>query len=147
MKSRSRTEARPPRTTRLPWYLPESRAIGATPASLEMVLLDKVPTSGFRHHAGHGAVGHALDGAKGLVEFTPQRILLDELGDALLQVADLTVHKGQQLGERGLHRAVGDQPLLVQLGGADVGELAQARDQRTQMLLALRSQARGPRLL
>jgi len=39
--------ARTPGTVRLPWYLLESRASSATPASLEMVLLDRVmPISG-----------------------------------------------------------------------------------------------------
>jgi hypothetical protein len=48
---------------------------GATPASLEMVLLDQGPDlRHFGHDAGDGAVGHALDGAEGLIELAPQRV-------------------------------------------------------------------------
>lgn len=59
------------------------------------------------------------------------------------QIANLAGLEGEQLGEGGLHGAgaVDDQPLLVQLRGAYVHELPQTRDQRTQMLLALRGLA------
>ena len=55
-------------------------------------------------------------------------------------------HEGQQPGKGGLHGAVRDQALLVQLRRADVGELAQPRHQGAQVLLVLRGQARGRRL-
>ena len=39
----------------------------------------------FGHEAGDGAVGHALDGAEGLVEFAPQRVGVDQRSDLLFQ--------------------------------------------------------------
>ncbi len=60
--------------------------------------------------------------------------------------SDLAGDEGQQFGEGGLHGAVRDQALLVQLRRTDFGELAEARDQRAQVLLVLRGQAHRRRL-
>jgi hypothetical protein len=48
------------------------------------------------HHAGHGAVGNAFDGAEGEIEFAPQRVLLEEPGDLLLEGADLLLDHVQE---------------------------------------------------
>jgi hypothetical protein len=114
---------------------------------LETVLLDKAPISGISAMMRDGAVGDAFDGAEGVVEFAPQRVGFDQRGDLLLEGADLAGDHGQKLFERRLHRAVGNQALLIELRGADAGELAQAGDERAQMLLALRGQACRRRVL
>lgn len=44
-------------------------------------------------------------------------------------------HDGRQFIERGQHGSIHDEPLLVQLRGADFSELTQARNQGAQVLL------------
>ena len=90
----------------------------------------------FSHDAGYGAVGDALDGAEGEVEFAPERVSGEKLGDGCGEGLHLAFEQCKDLGEGGLDGGVGDEPLLVLLRGAEVGELAQAGDQRAQMLLA-----------
>ncbi len=84
--------------------------------------------------------GYAAQRAEGLIQFAPQRILGNEVGDGLLQIVDLPLYQLQQFVEVALHGRVGDEPLLIALRGAYSGELAQARHQRAQMLLRGRGQ-------
>ena len=122
---------------------PSRVASGATPASLETVLLDKrSDLRHLRHEPGHGAVGHALDGAEGVVELPPQRVGVDQRGDAsVLERVDLGGETARSSSNEACTAGSVTRPLLVELSGADVSKLAQARDQRTQMLLAGRGQA------
>ena len=87
------------------------------------------------HDAGDGAVGDALDGAEGEVELAPERVGVDVLGDGFCEVGDLAFEQVEDLGEGGLDAGIGDEPLLVLLRGAELGELAQAGDERAQLLL------------
>ena len=89
----------------------------------------------FGHEAGNGAVGHALDGAEGVIEVVPERVGVDELGDAVLQLADLGGEEGEQAGEGFEHDRVGDQEPLLELGSAGFGELAQAGDERAELIV------------
>jgi hypothetical protein len=89
-----------------------------------------------RHETGYGAIGYALDGTEDLIELMPERVLGNKLCDGCFQLADLTGDDGQQFVDEGHDSRVGDQAGLIQLCGADLGELAQASDQGAQLLLA-----------
>ena len=54
---------------------------------------------------------------------------------------DLFGEEGEHRAEAVLYRGIGDQTLLVQLRGANLGELAQTRDAGAQLELCRRSQA------
>jgi hypothetical protein len=71
-----------------------------------------------------------------MIEFPPQRVLRDQGGNGLFQFAHLPFQHGQQFGEGVLHDRLGDEPKLVALRSAHGGKLAQACDQRAQLLLA-----------
>ena len=72
----------------------------------------------------------------------PERVLGDELGDGAFQLADLASDNGQQFIDEGHDSRVGDQAGLIELRGADLGELAQAGDQGTELQLAGRGETR-----
>ena len=95
------------------------------------------------HQMSHGASGHSLDGTEGLVQLTHNGSAAMCPAMALLQLPDLSIHQRQQLLDAGQHRGLVDKAALIALSGAHQGELAQARDQRTQLPLAGRRQNLG----
>jgi len=68
-----------------------------------------------------GAVGDAFDGTEGVIEFSPERVLLDEGGDLGCELIDLPVEDGEKFLEAGLDARLGDEPLLIELRGAPGG--------------------------
>jgi hypothetical protein len=51
--------------------------------------LENAPISGIPNPAGHGTGGPALDGAKGLIEFPPYRVLVQQRGNSFCCVGEL----------------------------------------------------------
>ena len=149
MNRMSRTEARPPRTARLPWCLPESSRQRRHSGQLGDGLVgQRADLRHLGHDAGHGAIGHALDGAERLIQFAPQRVgLAISVAMRCSRSRIWPATKASSLVNEACTAAIGDQALLVQLRGADLGELTQTRDQGAQLLLAFRSQAQGRDLL
>src|SRR5580658_7914673 len=124
----SRTAERPPRTARFPWCLPESLASGASPASLEMVLLESVPISGI------SAMMRATVRSATPLMVRKARLSWRHSGSASISAAiacsSCSILLGEELehlAEPSLYVGMDDQPLLVQLCGAYFGQLAQTR--------------------
>jgi hypothetical protein len=89
----------------------------------------------FGHHPRDGTPGHALDLAERPVEAPPQRVGGNELGDLRFEGAALPGDQREQFVERLPYDRLGDQAALVQRGDAQLGQLAQAGDERGQTLL------------
>ena len=113
---------------------PMSRASGA---SFEAALLDSVPVSGISgNDAGDRAVGNAMMVRKVLSSsrYNRSATMGAAMGSASLRICAL--EQGEDLGEGALHERVGEEPLLLNLSGTQVGKLTQADDERAQLLLA-----------
>ena len=95
------------------------------------------------HETGDGAVGNALDGAEVAIQMLPEWIFCDELSDVLFEGLDLLLEEREQLVEGGQHDGVCDEAALVELRGADLGELAEAGDEGAAVLLVGRGRGSG----
>lgn len=89
----------------------------------------------FSHQGRDGAIGNALDGSELTIQFRPEGIVVDRLGDLVFERPDLADDGGQDRLEGGESVGFGHETALVGLHDLGLGELAQADHERREARL------------